>query len=220
MEFFLRKVYPWLIEFASVSPIFPFIIALLLITKHKSLQFRLLFALILVNVIAEIVGQVTVYLGTTSNLWLGHIITPAELCILAAVYYHSFKRPAFKKIIFWASIVFVIFSISDSFFGDGVVQMNSVPKMIANTILIGMTILYFYKVANDLTITYLDRDPIFLLSCGLLIYKAGTSMSYAMFNAALAESYDAARLCITFILVLNVFFNVALIFVLKRTSLR
>ncbi|GAB3201406.1 hypothetical protein ABID22_004060 [Pontibacter aydingkolensis] len=112
--------------------------------------------------------------------------------------------------------ILLLVSIFDATLGVGITQMNSMPRMVESALVISIAILYFYKVANDLSITYLDRDPVFLLSCGLLIFKSGSAMSWGIFNDALAESYDAARMCVAIILVLNTLFNVSLVYVLKR----
>ncbi|WP_242929084.1 hypothetical protein [Pontibacter vulgaris] len=197
----------------------PFIAGLFFIRKpHKSIQFWLLLLLVLVSVLAEGVGQLVVYLGAKNNIWVVHVHTLLEFLILAAIFYTSFQRALFRKGIILAAILFISVSLIDAFLLEGITQMNSLTKVSGNAMLILMGILYFYKVANDLTVTYLDHDPVFLLSCSLLILKAGTTMSYAMFNQALAASYDAARICIAITLVLNILYYTALILILKRAT--
>ena len=219
MEFFLRQVYPWLIEVGTAWVLVPFITGLLLLFKsRKNIQFWLLFALVTVALLAEAAGQLVIYLGAKNNLWVVHTHTLLEYLVLAAIYYVSFRRPVFKKGIIVATVFFVVICFIDAFLIEGIHQMNSNAKMVANTLLMLLAILYFYKVANDLTVTYLDRDPVFLLSCCLLISKAGTTMSYAMFNQALAASYDAARICIAITLVLNILYYTALLFILRRAT--
>jgi hypothetical protein len=116
----------------------------------------------------------------------------------------------------WVALVLV--SIYDAYMLGGITQMNSAPKMMANALLILLAIAYFYKVANDRNIIYLDSNPVFLLSCAVLIYYSGTSMSYALFNQALAVSYDAARICLAIVLILNILFNTSQAFILKRMA--
>ncbi|WP_162426037.1 hypothetical protein [Pontibacter pudoricolor] len=219
MEFFLRQIYPGLIEVGTSWVLVPFIAGLFLIRKpHKGKLFWLLFLLVVAAVLSEGIGQLVVYLGTKNNIWLVHVYTLFEFLIIAAIFYYSFRRPVFRKGIILAAIVFISICLIDAFVLEGITQMNSLTKVSGNAMLMLMSILYFYKVANDLTVTYLDQDPIFLLSCSLLILKAGTTMSYAMFNQALAASYDAARICIAIILVLNILYYTALIFILRRAT--
>ncbi|WP_147383353.1 hypothetical protein [Pontibacter oryzae] len=96
--------------------------------------------------------------------------------------------------------------------------MNSFPHTISAVVLVTMALIYFYQAAHDLKHTYLDTDPMFVLSCGIIIYQAGTAMAYSLFNEALAASYDTARICISVILVLNILFRVILAMALNRTA--
>ncbi|NDK57431.1 hypothetical protein [Pontibacter fetidus] len=218
MEFFLRQIYPWLIEVSSASALLPFVVGLFLLRKTKGVLFWLIFTHISLAIISESVSHLTVYLGAKNNIWVIHIYTLLEFLILSSIFYYSFRRPLFRKGIILAVVLFTGICLIDAFVLEGITQMNSLTKVSGNAMLILMGILYFYKIANDLTVTYLDQDPVFLLSCGILIHKAGTTMSYAMFNAALAASYDAARICIAIMLVLNFLYYAFLALILKRAT--
>lgn len=219
MEFFLRQVYPWMIDFAVYSCLLPFLIFLvLLLTKKRNKLFWLISFYVISLVASEAIGEIAILLGTKSNLWTQHLATPIGFCLIAAVYYHSFWRSLFKKGVIVAVVILLVVSAADATFGVGITQMNALAKTVESTLVIGIAILYFYKIALDQTITYLDRDPVFLFSCGLLIHRAGSTMSWGLFNDALAESYDAARICIAIILVLNILFNFSLVRVLKLAS--
>src|SRR5688500_11159822 len=98
MEFFLRQVYPWLIEVGSLWVLMPFITGLFLIRKPgKSIHFWLLFLFVIISVLSEGVGQLVVYLGAKNNLWVLHSYTLLEFLVLAAIYYYSFKKPVYRK---------------------------------------------------------------------------------------------------------------------------
>jgi hypothetical protein len=218
MEFFIKEIYPWLRTTAQMSPGLPFLVGLFLLGRSKGNQFRLLLLYVTLAVCAESIQQLTIKLGTTNNHWISHVNTVLEFSLLATIYYRSFKQPAIKKGIIAAVGVLLLFSIANATIIGSLEERNSVSKIVANSISIVLAIMYFYKVANDLTIKHLDRDPIFLLSCGVIIYKAGISMSFAMFNQALAHSYDAARMCLAVLMVLNIFFYSYMVFVLRRAS--
>ncbi|CAM3458526.1 hypothetical protein POKO110462_03665 [Pontibacter korlensis] len=219
MEFYLREIYPWLISLSSISIGIPLLAGVLLITKRNSLLFKLILLYISYVALSEVVGELTIYLGTSNNLWINHLDTPIEFILIATTYYVSFKQKPLKYGVVAAAVGFGAFCILGLFWGEDVTQMNSTPRIVAAVLLIAMAVLYFYQTANEVNYTYLDRDPMFLLSSGIIIYQAGTSMAYSMFNAALAESYDSARMCITVILVLNILFRITLMLAIRRTPL-
>ncbi|MEJ8801630.1 hypothetical protein [Pontibacter sp. H249] len=218
MEYFIQKVYPWLIDISAFIPALPFMVGLYLLRKCGNRYFKLIFLFLVLAVTTEVVAEITVRMNTTNNLWINHVYTPVEFIIVALVYYHSFSTKVIRNGILITAAAFVLLCIGDAVLLDGLTQMNSAAQMIGNALLISLAVLYFYKIANDLTITYLDRDPVFLFSCCILIYKAGTSMSYGMFNAALQESYDAARMVLAIIFILKILFFTGLVLVLKRAA--
>ncbi|WP_146173509.1 hypothetical protein [Pontibacter mucosus] len=166
----------------------------------------------------EIAGQLTVYLGTRNNHWIQHIYTPVEYLLLGMIYYYSL-RGKFVKLGVLASIVCVgIVCMLSVVLAESITQMNTTPRMVAGAMLVALAVLYFYQSAREPNFIYLDRDPMFVLSSGIIVYQAGTAMAYSMFNAALAESYDAARICLSIIMVLNILFRVILMMALRRTT--
>ncbi|MBF8962645.1 hypothetical protein I0P70_05245 [Pontibacter sp. FD36] len=218
MDFFIGHIYPWLKWVAVLSPLLPFVIGIWLIRKHKSTKFMLLFLFIAIGVLTEAVSMITVMLGTKNNHWLGYVYTLLGFSVLAAIFYYSFDKPLLKRAIISGVVGLCALLYYDAVVIEGITKMNSVSRIAANAMLIVLAITYFYKVANNTKVVYLDRDPIFLLSCAILIYYAGTSMSYAIFNDALAISYDTARICLAIIMVLNVLFYISHAFILRRMA--
>lgn len=218
MEFFLRNIYPWLIEVSSASVSVPLLVGLYLVKKRKSLLFKLLLFYTVFIALTEAAGQLTVFLGTNNNLWINHIYVPVEFALLAAIYYISFKQQVFRRGVVAATLTLLFFSIYNVVWGEQVTQMNSLPRLIGGAMLIGMAVLYFYEAASELRYRYLDQDPMFLISSGLIVYQAGTAVAFSIFNQALEVSYDAARMCLTIILVLNILFRIILMLALKRAD--
>ncbi len=211
-------MYPWLVQASFYSFCLPLLTGVLLINKRSSLLYRLLLLYIVFIALVEVTAKVTISLKTTNNVWIDHIYTPTECLIVAAVYYSHFTNPLLKRGTVVAACGVVVFSGAYVLWGESVMEMNSLPRMLNGVVLIAMAVAYFYQVANDLSQTYLDRDPMFILSCGIIVYQAGTAVAFSMFNKALAASYDTARICISVILVLNILYRVVLMLALKRTA--
>lgn len=218
MDFFINQISPWLLKIATYSALIPFLVGLWYIRKQKSLKYKLLFLFVLINVLSEAVAMITVQLGTKNNLWLFHLYTLLSFTALAVVYYSSFENASIKKIIVGGVVGLLMIIYYEAFITDGILKMNSLSRMAANSMLILLAIAYFYKVANTAKVVYLDHDPIFLLSCAVLIYYSGTSMSYALFNQALAVSYDAAKVCLSIVFILNILFYASQAFILRRMA--
>jgi uncharacterized membrane protein YwzB len=218
MEFFIGHIYPWLGWVTVLSPVLPFVIGLSLLRKQKNRQFMLLFLFVTIGVLTEVASFTTKLLGTKNNLWLFYLYTLLGFSVFAGLYYYSFNRSLLKRAIVGGVVGLLLVIHYEAFIMDGLAKMNSLSRIVANSMLILMAIAYFYKVANNAKVIYLDRDPMFLLSCAVVIYYAGTSMSYAIFNEALAISYDTARICLSIAMVLTVLFYISHAFILRRMA--
>ncbi|TPE44391.1 hypothetical protein [Pontibacter mangrovi] len=216
MEFYLREVYPWLIKASTYSFLIPLVAGFILLPKRKSRLFRLLLFYAGFIGLGEVVSQLTVFLGTNNNLWLGHLFTPLDFLLLATIYYFSFEKRLIRRSIQVMVAVVVGFSASSVLWGEAITQMNSQPRMLAGLLLLCMAVLYLYQLISKPNYVFVDRDPIFVLSAGVIVFQAGTAMAYNLFNEALAESYDAARMCLSVILVLNILFRVVLMMAIRR----
>ncbi|PKV63121.1 hypothetical protein [Pontibacter ramchanderi] len=217
MEFFLAHIYPSLKWVAVLSPLLPFGVGLWLIRNQKDPKFRLMLLYIILGVIAQAAQIITAKLGM-NNLWMNHVYTLIGFSVLAGIFYYSFDKIMLKRTIIFGIVLLCVLNYYDAFITDGLTKMNSVSQVAASVMLIILAITYFYKVANNAKIIYLDRDPMFLLSCAILIYYAGTSMSYAIFNEALAISNDAARICVAINMILLILFYASHVFILRRMA--
>lgn len=218
MDFFINQISPWLLKIATYSALIPFLVGLWFIRKQKSLKFKLLFLFVIISVLTEAVAMLSVQLGTKNNQWIFHLHTPLSFAALAAVYYWSFNSSWIRRIIIGCLAGLLLIIYYEAFLTDGLMKLSSLSKMVANSLLILLAIAYFYKVANTAKVVYLDHDPMFLLSCAVLIYYAGTSMSFALFNQALAVSYDAAKICLSIVFILNTLFYASQAFILRRMA--
>lgn len=216
MDFILKEVIPWLQNVARLSVLLPLLIGLYHFRNRGSHTFRLLLLYTISIALVEVVGFAVVYVGTDNNLWITHLYTPIEFLLISAIYYYSYSSKLMKRTLQAVTACFVLASSVLIVWGQKLTEVNSYARTLAAILLIAMALAYLYQTANNLKYTYLDRDPVFVLSCGVLLYQAGTSMAYAQFNAALAESYAAAAVCVAIILLLNILFRFILMLALKR----
>ena len=218
MEVFFEKYYPWLSYMSSFSVLAPLLVSIYLIKKYgyKGEVFKGVFLYVTFIAIVEASGILSVKLGTDSNLWISYAYVPVEYVLLALVYYMNFKQKRIRRGIIISIILFLMFCLADTYLGAGVQEMNSVSRVLESTLLIALALLYLLMMYKDLNYVYLERDPMFVLSCGVLIFFAGTAMAFGMFNQALAISDNMARVCITITLVFNISFNCLLVVVQRK----
>ncbi|MCJ8164526.1 hypothetical protein MKJ04_06680 [Pontibacter sp. E15-1] len=221
MDVFFEKYYFWLSYATSISIILPLVAGLYFRRKAKNTNgvFRSVFLYIFFIALVEASGWLSVLFETGSNVWISHVYVPIEGLLLASIYYMHIRDKKIRWGIIISVFVFLLFCLVDSLFLTGVKHMNGYSRVAESSLLIGLAILYLYTLYKDLNYVYLGRDPMFVLSCGVMIFFAGTAMAYEMFDAALAESANTARICLCIVYVLSIAFNVVLVEV-QRKALR
>ena len=219
MEVFFEKYYYWLSNTSSFSVLVPLLASLLLLKQfgRAGSIFKGVFLYIVFLAIVEALGVLSVELwSVSSNMWISYAYVPLEYAILAWIYYMSFEQKQIKSGIILSVIVFLLVCIAEVSWGAGTHSMNSFSRVVESTLLIALALLYLFVLYKDLNYVYLEQDPMFMLSCGVMIFFAGTAMAYGMFNKALAISDNMARVCITITYVLNISFNCVLVVVQRR----
>jgi ABC-type bacteriocin/lantibiotic exporter with double-glycine peptidase domain len=67
-------------------------------------------------------------------------------------------------------------------------EFNSVQRFAESLLIIGLVLLYFYKVIRELVIVHLEREPLFWVSVGLLLYFSGNVFIFVSSNYVLQHS--------------------------------
>jgi hypothetical protein len=151
-------------------------------------------------------------LGSLSikNLWVGDVFMFIQFSILLYVFSFQFARRNIFKIIYAFVALFYLFSL---FFLDKTTISLVGSNAIDGLILIIVSILFFYKLLNELKIVNVHRLPILWIAFGTLFYYSGNLF---VFLAASYLEQDPGTLTLFWILhnalntIKNILFAVAL----------
>lgn len=218
MQVFFEKYYYWLSYTSSFSILVPLLVGFYLMARFgfKGRVFRSVFLYVAFIAVVEASGLLSIALGTDNNLWISHVYVPIEYTLLASVYYMSFEQKKVRFGVIISCIMFLLFCLAEANRGAGVQSSNTYSRVLESTLLIALALLYLYVLYKDLNYVHLDRDPVFVLSCGVMIFFAGTAMAYGMFNKALSISDNMARICLSVTYVLSILFNGILVVVQRK----
>lgn len=221
MQLFFDKYYYWLTYASAWSVLIPLLFSIYLLRSHggyMSSIFRSVFLYIAFIAVVEALGILSIKLGTSNNLWISYAYVPIEYVLLAWVYYMRFEEKKIRTGIKMSVFLFLGFCLMETYWGAGSHQINSYSRVLESTLLIALALLYLYVLYKDLNYVYLEQDPMFVLSCGVLIFFAGTAMAYGMFNKALAISDNMARVCLSITHILIISFNCLLVVVQRKAA--
>ncbi len=108
-----------------------------------------------------------------NNLFLIPIYTVGELWLLALVYRHTLQLPLFTRLVPWVVAGFAGYALFDSVLGMRLSQFRPGQQVLQSLLVLGMVGLYFRKLLSELVVINLQKEPMFWVSAGLLIYFLG-----------------------------------------------
>ena len=149
-----------------------------------------------------------------SNLVILSVDTLLEFVLLAWVYHRALAPSASSRWLGGVVVVFALGSLLSYLEPTGFIRFNTVQRFIESLLVLLLVIQYFIKVIRELVIIRLERDPMFWVSVGLLLYFCGNVFIFISSNYVVqrSEALGVKLWAIHAILymVLNGFYAVAL----------
>jgi hypothetical protein len=180
---------PYLIADASIIPV---VIACAVgAARFKRLEpaLRCLVGLVFFELLIEIVSRVLAS-HHRPNLFVLPIDTLVEFGLLALMYYRASWPAAKGRGLLALIAVFSLISLFSYTSPANLVRFNSIQRFAESFLVLGLVLLYFYKVIRELVIVNLEREPMFWVSVGLLLYFSGNVFIFISSNYVIQHSRD------------------------------
>jgi len=175
---FIIKFVPWIV------PV-PFIVGVI---KRKYLvdELRIIFFFICNGLIFEFISTLMWYYKIP-NLYLFHIYVLSEFFFISWFYFMVFKEYLSKKIIPSIFVIFIIFSLIDSFVLHNPLTFNSYAKTLECVIIVAYTVFYLYKTFDEFQDEDPSDTPVFWINAGFLFYFSGSLFLFNFSNLILTQ---------------------------------
>ena len=125
-----------------------------------------------------------------NNHFLMPIYTVGELVLLGLLYKRNLQSAFFTRALPWVLTAFTAYVLVDSVSGPGQHWFRPGQQVLQSLLVLGMVALYFRKLLNELRIKSLEREPMFWVSTGLVIYFLGY-LQIALFSNYLLSHYSS-----------------------------
>lgn len=163
----------WIGHFAVSLAVF---CALMGIWRYRQLTSAMRFIALLVcfDAATEITAVVIRMLSpSTSNLFIFPISLVGEALFLTLAYRRVLASPALDKTLLGVLGAYLVFVLTQAWLKLGAPQYFVAAQVVSTLYMLGLAVLYFRKLLNELHVEAISRDPFFLVSVGLAIYALG-----------------------------------------------
>lgn len=130
---------------------------------------------------AQIIAHITKKLHIV-NLPVLHVYTVVEFCWITWFYHVAMPTYFTRKLAIGTIIIFALAALLNTLYLQPVTQFNTYARTLASLIVICYALTYFYKLITEVQITNLERDPIFWINTGFLIYFSGGTLLFVFSN--------------------------------------
>ncbi|MFA0964079.1 hypothetical protein AB9P05_19885 [Roseivirga sp. BDSF3-8] len=163
---------------------------------------RLIFLLIVITALVEIASRI-LWVYKINNLPLFHFFALAEFYLLCRVYRRALS--GLPPIYFdTATALFFLFALWNMWY-QGLKAFNSHALTLSAVFFILLSILYFYQLLKKVEYERLEKNPMFWINSGVLVYFASSLVLFHLSNRLLTEAQYANGLAWGVHAIFNVF---------------
>jgi hypothetical protein len=135
---------------------------------------RFIALLVCFDAATEITAAVITLLAlSTSNLFIFPVSLAGEALFLTLAYRQVLASPTLNKILLGVLGAYLVFVLTQAWLKLGTPNYFVAAQVVSNLFMLGLAVLYFRKLLNELHVEKISRDPFFWVSAGLAIYALG-----------------------------------------------
>jgi hypothetical protein len=117
-----------------------------------------------------------------NNLWMLHLYTPLEFSCITWFYSVVLEGIAPKKWFVLTALGFAVLSALNTAFLQDSLTFNTYARCLEGLLVIVFCLIWCYKTLSEMKISRLERDPVFWVNTGFLLYFSGNILLFAFSN--------------------------------------
>lgn len=197
---------------SSFAVAIPLLLSIVRLRLLDSVQIRLQYLLIVVFIV-EFISNILWY-KKINNLPLYHFYAVIEFLLIINIY-RTLLSGLFSKLFFIIlSVGFIIFSLINTLFFQDLHTFNSNVTTVLGVLVIFIALSYFYALLKEVKYSSLERNPMFWINSGFLIYFSSNLILFyvnnSLFKGVTEASHIVWGLHAIVNIVLTIFYTIAL----------
>ena len=174
-----------IVKYVSWIVPLPFIIGFIK-KKHLVNELKIIFFFTCNSIIFELISR-TMAVYKITNLYLFHLYVLTEFFFISWFYYEVFKRHIPPKTVPTIFLIFIVFSLIDTFVLHNPFTFNSYAKTLECLIIVGYTVFYLYTTFDEFQDEDPSDTPTFWINAGFLFYFSGCLFLFTFSNFILTQ---------------------------------
>ena len=129
----------------------------------------------------------------TNNLFIYHLLVPIQYIFHSFIFYYYIESNKIKKIILFSIPVVIVTAIFLTFSIQPIEKYNSYVIVITSFFTCAWILIYYRQLFIQLTIINIEKEPLFWISTGLLVYSLGNFFVEGLMKELIEHSMEMAK---------------------------
>ncbi|TYP77024.1 hypothetical protein [Aquimarina intermedia] len=172
--------------------VIPLLISVLRFRLLTTVQLKLVHLLILVLIVESISN--ILWRKKINNLPVYHLYTIIEFLLIIRIYWSTLSQLVSKKLLVGISVIFVVLAVLNTIFFQSIYVFNSNITTLLSILVILFSLSFFYITLKDVEYTALEKNPMFWINSGFLIYFSSNLILFFINNYLFEKSTEASFL--------------------------
>lgn len=184
----INNFFIWLLDYVQYVLIFSITISIIRY-KYLKNELKSVWYFILLGTFFEILSRTLMYFKVQNTLPTLHLYTLLEFIVIGSFYQQFFGSFFSKNLLPIIISGFVILAIINALFIQGLYNFNTYASGLEGILVIGLSLLCFYKMLIELDTRSPTKQPTFWINSGFLFYFAGNLFIFILSNFIKGDNY-------------------------------
>lgn len=164
-----------------LSAIFPLFAALL---NYRRLDHILRIAAVffIISALFDLALVLITAVRWGSKMYLIHLFIAISVIFFGLIYYHAFYAPVLKKITAFLASAVLLTVLLNAFFIQGIRTYPSLSNTVQSVLFTALSLLYFYQLFNRQEFIHIEKQALFWINAGVLIYFSVNIFMFMLYN--------------------------------------
>lgn len=173
-------------DLSALSAVLPLIAAAVNV-RHLNSVLKPAAVLFLLAALFELILVLSIRAGFANNMPLIHLYIAVSLTFFSLIYYRAFQAAALRRLVMVLGPAVVLMVLVNAAFIQGIWAYPSLSNTLQSIVLIMFSLLFFYQIFTRQEYVHIEKQPMFWINSGVLIYFSVNIFLFMLFNLVIAQ---------------------------------
>lgn len=137
--------------------------------------------------VCELILAFTIRAEIPNNMPMLHLFIAISITFFSTIYYKAFSSPSLRTVVLGLGSAAFLLVVINAIFLQGIWIYPSLSNTVQSIIMITFSLLYFYQIFTRQEYIHIEKQGLFWINSGVLIYFSINIFLFMLFNLVIAN---------------------------------